>query len=44
MRPSWAGGPAHDLIVIDEGAIEVVPPATANAPEASLVRFGASGR
>ncbi len=35
-----AGDPSYDLIVIEEGAIEVVRPPTANAPEASLIRFG----
>jgi thioredoxin reductase (NADPH) len=35
-----AGDPSYDLVVIEEGAIEVVRPATANAPEASLITFG----
>jgi CRP-like cAMP-binding protein len=35
-----AGDPTYDLIVIEQGAIEVVRPATLNAPEASLVSFG----
>ena len=35
-----AGDPTYDLIVIDEGAIEVVRPATVNAPEASVITFG----
>jgi thioredoxin reductase (NADPH) len=35
-----AGDPSYDLIVIDEGTIEVVRPATANASEVSVVRFG----
>jgi thioredoxin reductase (NADPH) len=34
------GDPTYDLIVIDEGAIDVIRPATANAPEAALRRFG----
>jgi CRP-like cAMP-binding protein len=38
-----AGDPSYDLIVIDEGAIDVVRPATANAPEAALIRFGPGG-
>jgi thioredoxin reductase (NADPH) len=36
-----AGDPSYDLIVIDEGAIDVVRPATPNGPEAALIRFGA---
>ena len=35
-----AGDPTYDLIVIEEGAIEVVRPATLNAPEASVVTLG----
>ena len=35
-----AGDPTYDLIVIEEGAIEVVRAATANAPEASVITFG----
>ena len=35
-----AGDPTYDLIVIEQGAIEVVRAATANAPEASVVTFG----
>jgi thioredoxin reductase (NADPH) len=35
-----AGDPTYDLIVIEEGAIAVVRPATLNAPEASLIAFG----
>ena len=35
-----AGDPTYDLVVIEQGAIEVVRPATLNAPEASLVTFG----
>src|ERR1700730_883614 len=35
-----AGDPAYDLIVIDQGAIEVVRAATVNAPEASVITFG----
>jgi thioredoxin reductase (NADPH) len=35
-----AGDPEYDLIVIEEGAIDVVRPATANAPEAALIRYG----
>jgi thioredoxin reductase (NADPH) len=35
-----AGDPSHDLVVIEQGAIEVVRPATANAAEASLITFG----
>jgi thioredoxin reductase (NADPH) len=35
-----AGDPSYDLIVIEQGAIEVVRPATANAPEASVIKFG----
>ena len=35
-----AGDPAYDLIVIDQGAIEVVRTATLNAPEASVITFG----
>ena len=38
-----AGDPSYDLIVIDEGAIEVVRPATANDPEKSLIEFGPGG-
>jgi thioredoxin reductase (NADPH) len=37
---AFAGDPTYDLIVIEEGAIEVVRPATVNAPEASLISFG----
>jgi thioredoxin reductase (NADPH) len=35
-----AGDPTYDLIVIEQGAIEVVRPATINAPETSLITFG----
>jgi thioredoxin reductase (NADPH) len=35
-----AGDPTYDLIVIEQGAIEVVRAATLNAPEASVVSFG----
>jgi thioredoxin reductase (NADPH) len=35
-----AGDPEYDLIVIEQGAIDVVRPATANAPEVPLIRFG----
>jgi thioredoxin reductase (NADPH) len=35
-----AGDATYDLIVIEEGAIEVVRAATVNAPEASVVTFG----
>jgi thioredoxin reductase (NADPH) len=35
-----AGDPTYDLVVIEDGVIEVVRPATANAPEASLITFG----
>ena len=35
-----AGDPTYDLIVIEQGAIEVVRAATPNAPEASVVTFG----
>src|SRR5258708_25782782 len=35
-----AGDPTYDLIVIEQGAIEVVRAATLNAPEASVVTFG----
>jgi thioredoxin reductase (NADPH) len=35
-----AGDPSYDLIVVEEGAIEVVRPATPNAPEASVSTFG----
>jgi thioredoxin reductase (NADPH) len=35
-----AGDPTYDLIVIDQGAIEVVRAATVNAPEASVITFG----
>jgi thioredoxin reductase (NADPH) len=35
-----AGDPTYDLIVIQQGAIEVVRAATVNAPEASVVTFG----
>ena len=35
-----AGDPTYDLVVIEAGVIEVVRPATANAPEASLITFG----
>jgi thioredoxin reductase (NADPH) len=35
-----AGDPSYDLIVMEEGTIEVVRPATANAAEASLITFG----
>jgi thioredoxin reductase (NADPH) len=35
-----AGDPTNELIVIDQGAIEVVRTATVNAPEASLITFG----
>jgi thioredoxin reductase (NADPH) len=39
-EPFAAGDPSYDLILIEEGAIDVVRPATANAPEATLIRFG----
>ena len=35
-----AGDPTYDLIVVEEGAIEVVRAATLGAPEASVVTFG----
>jgi thioredoxin reductase (NADPH) len=35
-----AGDPSYDLIVVDSGAIEVIRPATLDAPEVSLVRHG----
>jgi thioredoxin reductase (NADPH) len=35
-----AGDPAYDLIVIERGMIEVVRPATLNAPEVPVVTFG----
>jgi thioredoxin reductase (NADPH) len=35
-----AGDPTYDLVVSEAGVIEVVRPATANAPEASLITFG----
>jgi thioredoxin reductase (NADPH) len=35
-----AGDPTYDLIVIEEGAIEVVRAAAVNAPEASVITFG----
>jgi CRP-like cAMP-binding protein len=35
-----AGDPAYDLIVIEQGAIEVVRPSTVNGREASVVTFG----
>jgi thioredoxin reductase (NADPH) len=35
-----AGDPTYDLIVVEEGAIEVVRAATLNAPEASVITYG----
>ena len=35
-----AGDPSYDLIVVERGAIEVIRPATRDAPEASIVRHG----
>src|ERR1700694_1633524 len=35
-----AGDPAYELMVIRQGAIEVVRAATVNAPEASVITFG----
>jgi thioredoxin reductase (NADPH) len=35
-----AGDQTSDLIIIEQGAIEVVRTATLNAPEASLITFG----
>jgi thioredoxin reductase (NADPH) len=35
-----AGDPAYDLIVIERGVIEVLRPATLNAPEVRVVTFG----
>ena len=35
-----AGDPTYDLIVIEQGAIEVVRAATLNAPEVSVATFG----
>ena len=35
-----AGDPSYDLIVVESGAIEVISPATHDAPEASIVRHG----
>jgi len=35
-----AGDPAYELIVIERGALEIVRPATPNAPEASIIKYG----
>jgi thioredoxin reductase (NADPH) len=34
------GDPTYDLIVIEDATVEIVQPATRDAPEESLVRFG----
>src|SRR3954452_6999119 len=36
-----AGDPSGDLILVDEGAIDIVRPATVDAPEETIVRHGA---